>query len=460
MIPLRLAAVADAVGGTLVDPRDGDRVVDSVTIDSRTADSGALFVALPGERVDGHDFVAAAVRAGATGYLCRADRAPGVAGGVAVADPAAALLALGATVRRVVDPRGVAVTGSSGKTTTKHLLRAAMGAGRRVVANVGSYNNELGVPLTCCALTADTEVLVAEVGARGAGHVAAMAAVLRPDVTVVTTVGEAHLAMFADLDGVARAKRELVEALTADGVAILNADDPRVLAMAAAAPGPVVTYACGDDADLRAHDVTLDALARPRFRVDGVAVSLPLPGLHNVGNALAALAGARACGVDLAAAAAALATAPVSRWRMELHTTDDGVTVLNDAYNANPSSTEAALRTLAATATGGRRVAVLGHMAELGPGSDAAHERIGRQCAELALDGLVAVGAGAAAIARGARAAGLAPGGRVEAVADAEAALEVLRGWLADGDAVLVKASRSAGLERVALALTAVKAAP
>lgn len=454
MIPLTLAQVAEVVGGELADGRDGGCRVDHVTIDSRSARPGSLFVALPGEHADGHDYVAAATAAGASGFLCRADRDLRAPGAVAVDDPADALLGLGAWVRQTVDPTVVAITGSSGKTTTKDLAHPAIAAARRVVANAGSFNNELGVPLTCCSLEADTEVLVTELGARGFGHITAMAAVVVPDVAIVTAVGPGHLEMLGDLDGVRRAKQELVEALEPDGVAVLNADDPRVLAMAGAAPGRVVTYGRGADADLRATDVTLDERARPSFSVRDVRVRLPLPGLHNVGNALAALAAADVCGVRLDAAAAALATATVSRWRMELHDTADGVTLLNDAYNANPSSVEAALRTLAAMTVPGRRWAVLGLMAELGAGSAAAHERVGRLCAALALDGVIVVGRAAETIRRGAAAAGLGDD-RVVVVSDVPAALAVLRERVAAGDAVLVKASRAVGLERLAVELAA-----
>ena len=446
MIEVSLAAVADVVGGELIDRGTGERTVGSVTIDSRAAGPGALFVALRGERTDGHQFIGAALEAGAAGALARNDAA--VAGCVAVDDPGDALLGLGAWVRDTVDPVVIGVTGSSGKTTTKDLIRAAVSAQRRAVANVGSYNNELGVPLTCCELQADTEVLVAEVGARGVGHIAAMASFLRPSVAVVTNVGAAHLEMFKDVHGVARAKSELVQSLDVDGVAVLNADDPLVAAMAEHAAGEVVLYGTGADADFRATEVDVDDSARPTFVVEGVRVTVPLPGLHNVSNALAALAAARACGVDLGAAAQALAAAQVSRWRMELLQTTDGVTVLNDAYNANPSSMAAALHTLARMETSGRRWAVLGHMAELGAGGEQEHRRMGQLCAELKIDTLVAVGDGARGIAEGA-----APDVTVHTVDGPASATELLRGELQSGDLVLVKASRSVGLEQVALAL-------
>ena len=449
MIPINLAAVADVVGGDLLDGAAAERVVSSVTIDSRQARDGALFVALRGEHADGRTFIPDAIERGAAGALAEVDGITGPV--VAVDDAADALLGLGAWVRDTVDPLVVAVTGSSGKTTTKDLVRAAVSARRRVVANLGSYNNELGVPLTCCTLEPDTEVLVAEVGARGVGHITAMAAVLRPQIAVVTNVGAAHLEMFSDVAGVARAKAELVQALDSDGVAVLNADDPRVAAMADHAPGAVVLYGTAGAATFRATDVTVDDLARPSFTVRDVRVDVPLPGLHNVSNALAALAAAEACGVDLAAAASALGSATVSRWRMELVSARGGATVLNDAYNANPSSMAAALRTLAEMATTGSRWAVLGHMAELGGGADQAHRDIGRLCAQLRLDGLLVVGEKAQAISEGAEAEGFA--GELLFEPTADDAVTALSKRLEAGDLVLVKASRSVGLETIALAL-------
>lgn len=457
MIPVTLEQVGDIVGGELADPADAGRRVDDVTIDSRTARPGSLFVALPGEHVDGHAFVGDASGRGAAGYLCRVGAdvgSPPAPGRVVVDDPADALLGLGAWVRETADPTVVAVTGSSGKTTTKDLVAAAVSSGRVVVANEGSYNNELGVPLTCCRLDLRSEVLVAEVGARGIGHIERLASVLAPDIAVVTMVGAAHLETLGDIDAVARAKSELVTALGPAGLAVLNADDERVATMATVAPGEVRTYAVSADADWRARDLAFDELARPTFTAVGrgagaqVRVTVPVPGEHNVSNALAAVAVADAVGVDLPSAAAAIATAPVSHWRMQVLPGRGGVTVLNDAYNANPPSVEAALRTLAAMRTEGRRWAVLGRMAELGTGGEEAHERIGRLVAGAGIDRLVVVG-DAAGIARGAESAGL----DARSVDDADAAVDAVAGGVGPGDIVLVKASRSVGLERVADAL-------
>lgn len=454
MIPLTLAEVADVVGGALADEAAGDRTIADVTIDSRSARTASLFVPLPGERSDGHDHVGDAVERGATGYLWAAGRqAPVHPGAVLVDDPGDALLGLGVWVREQIAPAVIAITGSSGKTTTKDLVAAAVGAGRTVVANHGSYNNEIGVPLTCCRLTPGTQVLVAEIGSRGIGHIARLAPLLAPDVAVVTTVGQSHLALLGDVETVARAKSELVESLDAGGTAVLNADDPRVVAMARLAPGPVATYGLGADADWRAEDLELDELARPVFTVRGRRVRLSVPGEHNVGNALAALAAAATVGVDLEEAATALESATVSPWRMQLARSPDGVAILNDAYNANPASMAAALATLARVTTNGRRWAVLGHMAELGTISDEAHLEIGRQVARLGIDGVVVVGAAASAIRDGALEERDYPADDLLTAAGPDEVPDLLRQRLHDGDVVLVKASRSVGLERVAAAL-------
>jgi UDP-N-acetylmuramoyl-tripeptide--D-alanyl-D-alanine ligase len=455
VIPLTLEAVAEVVGGRLQDRADAGRRVDHVVIDSRQAGPGALFVALPGEHADGHDFIAHAAAQGAGGYLAVEERAPfDGAGAVLVDDPGDALLGLGTWVRQVVAPTVVAVTGSSGKTTTKDLIAAAAGGARRLVANEGSFNNELGVPLTCCRLEADSEVLVTEIGARGVGHIALLAGLLVPDIAVVTNVGAAHAELFGDLETTAAAKGELVEALAIDGVAVLNADDGRVAAMAARAPGRVVTYGMGAGVDWQAEDVRLDELARPSFAVRGRRVQLPLPGEHNVGNALAAFAVADLLGVPFDAAAAGIEHAAVSHWRMEVQRAANGALILNDAYNANPASMEAALKTLAATATSGRRWAVLGHMAELGDQAAEAHDRIGRLVIRLGIDALVVVGAAARGIRDAADLEGFYGQGPLHLVDTPEEAGALIRGELAPQDVVLVKASRSAGLERVAALLT------
>ncbi len=373
-------------------------------------------------------------------------RRPGAADGTAtsveVPDTVAALAAVGAHARDRLDAtvagRVVGVTGSVGKTSVKDLLAAALAARWRTVASAGSFNNELGVPLTLLGAGEGTEAAVVEMGARGPGHVAALCALARPSVGVVTRVAAVHTETFGSIEAVAEAKGELVAALPNDGTAVLNAADPRVAAMAARTAAAVVTF--GEGGAVRAEGVRIDADLRPAFRLatpwGGADVRLAARGRHMIENALAAAAAALACDVPLDDVAGALATGTVSRWRMELTTSASGARVLNDAYNANPTSMAAALRALAALEAR-RHVAVLGVMAELGPTSDADHRAVGDLARDLGIE-VVAVGAPAY-------------GGLV--VADVAAAVAAL-GPLGPGDAVLLKGSRVAGLERVAAALS------
>lgn len=452
MIPLTAAEIAGAVDGRLV--RGFDALVEEVTTDSREVPDGALFVALRGEQHDGHDHISAALGAGASGFL--AERDPQEGRGVVVEDTWTALGELAAEVRRRVAPTVVALTGSVGKTTTKDLTAAALRASLSTVAARGSYNNEVGVPLTCLELVEGTQAAVFEIGSRGVGHIRALTPIVEPDIAIVTAVAAAHLEMFGDLETVAVAKRELVEALRADGTAVLNGDDPLVAAMADHAPGDVVTYGVGEeaDADVVATDVRLDRLARAGFSVRSpwgpAEVRLPLAGAHHVSNALAALAAAVTAGVELGSAAAALADAPISQWRSAV-TETGGVVVINDAYNANPRSVEAALETLdrVERRPDGETWAVLGVMAEMGEDAETAHREVGAACGGV-VDHLVVVGEEAAAIADGAD--GVTD---VRRVPDAERALDAIRDRVRGGDVVLVKGSRIAGLERVADGLLA-----
>lgn len=450
MIPLTLQEIAAATGG---ERRGEDLTVHDVTTDSRSVPERSVFVALRGETHDGHDHIGGAVDAGAV--ACVAERAVEVdAPAVIVDDTWQALRRIAHLVRDRVAPTVVAITGSVGKTTTKDLVAAACGAGLRTVAAPGSFNNEVGVPLTCLLCEDDTQVLVVEVGSRGVGHIADLMPLVRPDITVVTAVSGAHLEMFGDLDTVSRAKGELVEATAAGGAAVLNVDDERVASMADRTGQDLVWFGLGDRADVTADHVRLDRLARPSFRArtpwGDSDVDLSLAGAHQVGNALAALAVAGRLGVDITAAAEALGQAEVSSWRGEI-VEADGVIVLNDAYNANPASMRAALRALTAVEgpDSGRTWAVLGVMAELGPTSADAHRALGETVAERGIDRLVVVGGQAAAIADGARAAGM-PDDRIAQVEDADGAGDVVVADLGTGDVVLVKASRIGGLEQVA----------
>lgn len=394
---------------------------------------GQLFVPIVAER-DGHDFIPAALEAGAGAYLTSAPVVPGRSGtAIVVPDTDAALLQLAGWARRRVDVPVVGVTGSVGKTTTKDFIAAAVGATRRVTANERSFNNDQGLPVTILGAPDDVEVLVVEMGMRGFGEIARLCEVAAPTVGVVTVVAEAHTERVGGIDGVARAKRELPEALPATGTAILNADDARVAAMAAHTAATVVTF--GRSGDVRWSGVELDHLARARFRIDtpwgGAHVELAASGEHMVGNAAAAIAVAGVIEGRIDEAVASLSAATVSAMRMQVERTAAGAVVVNDAYNANPDSMRAALRAVAQM-TARRRVAVLGLMAELDDPA-AGHRRVMDEAIELGLD-VVAVGTDLYG---------------VEPVDDAVAAI----GPLGEGDVVLVKASRAAGLDRIATAL-------
>jgi UDP-N-acetylmuramoyl-tripeptide--D-alanyl-D-alanine ligase len=475
VIRLSLAEIAAAVGGTLCDAEGGEQVTGSVEFDSRQTGPGGLFVALPGERVDGHDYAAAAVAAGAAGVLAaRPVGVPAVLAGPA--DPgsalgsyalaadtggagAAVLAALARLARAVTDrlrPGGlhlVGITGSSGKTSTKDMVAALLAPLGATVAPPGSFNNEVGHPWTALRADAATRHLVLELSARGPGHIAALCRVAPPSVGVVLNVGSAHLGEFGSRQAVAAAKGELVESLPAGGVAVLAADDPAVAAMAGRTAARVVRFGRTAGADVRAADVGLDSAGRPSFRLVGpageVPVSLAVHGEHQVGNALAAAAVAFELGATPEQVADGRAGyRPASRWRMEVSDSADGVTVVNDAYNANPESVAAALRTLVAMSGSGRRSwAVLGPFAELGEATDSAHEETGRLAMALGVDRLVVVGEAARSLQRAAQLAG---GPDPVLVDDAEGALALLRAELAPGDVVLVKASRAFGLERIA----------
>jgi UDP-N-acetylmuramoyl-tripeptide--D-alanyl-D-alanine ligase len=446
VIELTLAEVADVTGGTLTGADPAVRVTGGVEFDSRKVGPGGLFVAFAGERADGHDFAAGALAAGAAAVL-GTRLLPGVPM-VRVADPHAALAAL---ARAVVDRLGsgltvIGVTGSSGKTTTKDLLAGLTARLGPTVAPAGSLNNELGHPYTVLRAGPATRFLVLELGARGSGHIRHLCRVAPPRIGVVLNVGVAHLGGFGSVAAIAAAKAELVAALPAGGLAVLNADDPRVAAMAAQTRARVVTVGESPGAGLRATGVTLDRRGRPAYTLvapEGSApVRLGLTGAHQVGNTLAVAAVGRELGLTPAALATALAELrPVSPRRMDVFDRPDGVTVIDDSYNANPASAEAALRALVALGTGRRTVAVLGYLAELGEYERVGHERVGGLAAGLGVDRLVVVGEPASPIHRGAGRQRQWKGESV-LVADQAAAVAVLRRELRPGDVVLVKGSR------------------
>jgi UDP-N-acetylmuramoyl-tripeptide--D-alanyl-D-alanine ligase len=378
-----ISELATRLGGEQVGP---DVAITGASIDSRTVLPGQLYVPIVAER-DGHDFIRAALQSGASAYLTERQPVGGTA--VVVADTAASLLRLGQLARERMDGGVVGITGSVGKTTTKDLLQGCLASSFRVAANERSFNNELGLPLTLLNAPDDVEWTVLEMGARGAGHITRLTEIGLPDVGIVTSVAMAHVEYFGDLEGVAKAKRELVIALPSTGVAVLNADDPRVARMASVSPCPVLRYAVEGDADVRAERVILDDDLRPRFHMTtpwGAAeVGLALHGLQQVPNALAAAAAALWCGSPLDAVVAALGSATGSPLRMEVRRIPDGPVLVVDCYNANPASTEAALRSMAALRAG-RKVALLGLMAELGTQAEAEHRRVSQLAEELGIE--------------------------------------------------------------------------
>ena len=496
MIPLPLEEIARITGARLDGGADPAAVLDGpVVIDSRRAGPGGLFAAVAGERADGHDFAAAAIAAGAVAVL--ATRPCGAPALITGNVPAALARLAQEVVARLPQITIAGITGSSGKTSTKDLTAQLVERLGPTVAPEGSWNNEFGFPLTVLRATRGTRYLVLELAARGAGHIASLCEIAPPRIGAVLNVGHAHTGEFGGIEQVARAKGELPAALpaaAAGGVAILNADDPRVLAMAARTEARVVTFGLAaisarptspadpigpigpigpagptDPAnhsstkapDFAAAGIRLDDLGRASFTLltpaGSAPVRLSLHGAHHVPNALAAAAIAAELGLGPAETADALAAATArSGGRMEVRRSPAGVIVVNDAYNANPESVRAALEAVAHMARGRRSFAVLGQMAELGDESRASHEEIGALAAGTGVTGLIVVGKEAEPILDGALArngAGTEWRGEAISVPDGPAAVAALRGRLADGDVVLVKASHAAGLERVAAQL-------
>lgn len=442
MIPMTLDEIAAVTGGRLVQVGPATVVTGPVEFDSRKPAAGGLFVAFDGERVDGHEYAATAVGAGAVAVLGSRDTGQP---GIVVADQLDALARLArVVVDRLPGLTVVGLTGSSGKTTTKDHIGQVLSRLGPTIAPPGSLNNELGHPYTVLKATPETRFLVLEMGARGVGHIKHLAEVAPPQVGVVLNVGAAHIGEFGSMERTAQAKGELVEALPADGAAILNADDPLVAGMAArAGSARVVLFGESADAEVRATDVTLDDRGRASYSLGGHPVRLRVVGRHQVSNTLAAAAVALHLGMQPADVAAALSgIGTVSTRRMDVFDRpEDGVTVIDDSYNANPSSTAAALRALAALGVNRRTTAVLGYMAELGDHEVSGHAEVGRLAAELGVDRIIAVAGHTRPILDGAAEV---TGWTGEAVlaADQAEAVEALLAGLRPGDVVLVKGSR------------------
>ncbi len=465
MVVTDAGTIARVVGGELL-AGDGATMAGPVTVDSREVTPGSVFIAVRGDRADGQDFTGAALAAGARVVLAHRDdealRAAFKAAGrgdaalVKVADPAGAVSALARYNRSRLSCPVVGVTGSTGKTTTKDFMRAALSVALDVVATEGNRNNELGVPLTLLRADASTDAVIVEMGMRGVGQIAELCALARPTAGVVTNIGTTHMELLGSQERIAQAKSELLRCLPPAGRAFLNADDEWTPRLTEHTEAGVTTYGLSEHADVRATDVSVDGRGQVTFVLvtpEGRAsVALAIPGRHNVYNAAAAAAVGLYLKLTLEQVVEGLQATTGSPMRMEVFETADGVTVVNDAYNANPTSMRAALDTLV-DMHAARRIAVLGDMAELGSLADLAHFRMGERVARAGVDHLVAVGALARRIAEGARAGGM-DAASVDSVADAAAAVLAVRAVVAPGDVVLVKASRVMGLEAVVEGLT------
>lgn len=457
--PLTVAQLVQATGGELL-AGDAAAVITGAAIDSRQVEPGDVFIAVPGNRVDGHLFAGDAVGRGAAALLVNhmppgLDGAPGGAAVVRVVDTVAALGEWGRAHRRAHAVPVVAVTGSVGKTSTKEMVAAVLSARWRTLKTEGNLNTEFGVPLSLLGLAASHGAAVVEMGMRGPGEITELCRIAEPRVGIVTNVGPVHLELLGSIENIARAKAELPAALPPDGWAVLNGDDPLVRAMAQQTPARTVFYgwdkSCAFSArDLHAEgETTRFVLVTPEGEVE---VRLPIPGQHQVGNALAAAASGSVLGLSLDEVAAGLnAFQPAgSRTR---RISAGGLQIIDDTYNASPASMFAALEVLDTLASG-RRAAVLGNMFELGAWTVSGHRRVGAEAAQREVDLLVTVGDLAEDIAYGATEAGLPPQ-RVQRVPDNAAALDVLRGWLRPGDTVLVKGSRGMKMEEVVQGLRA-----
>lgn len=453
MIGLTLADLADIVSGHLHGASEVNILSGPVVVDSRRASSGCVFIAMRGENTDGHEFVAAAIDAGASVIIAERPLGVGVPV-VVVKDSLEALTVLARVVVARVREQGilrvVAVTGSNGKTTTKNMLQAVLATVGQVVAPRESFNNEVGAPLAMLDITYDTQFLVVEMGASAEGEIARLVSIVTPDVAIVLKVGLAHAGGFGNIEATQRAKAEIVTQLPFTGVAVLNADDSRVIAMAEMTNARVVTFGLSEGSDFQAEAISTTADGTRFTLVCGdqrFDIHLRIIGEHNVMNALAALAALREFGVEMARAIPALCEMPrAEHWRMELHHTPNNVTVINDAYNASPDSMSAALKTLAEITRGKHRaIAVLGEMSELGEFTDEEHDRVGRLVVRLNIDKLIVVGHGARHIHN---AAGLEGSwdGESKLVETADLAYDLLCDELRPGDVVLVKSSNSAGL--------------
>lgn len=462
LLALTVEELESIVDGELIGG-SAEQVVGEISIDSRTLRSGQFFVPLRGESLDGHDFIRQALARGASGCLTaqwdekiKTTIGPAVMHGkpvIRVKDTSRALWQFSWYVRRQLRVPVIGITGSTGKTSTKDLLAAILQERKSAVLPERSHNNEVGVPLTLLKATEQTEVLIVELAMRGLGEIEALARLAKPTIGLVTNVGQSHFEFLGSEQAIAEAKAELIAAIPAKGKVILNADDAWTAQLAESSRAEVLTFGISPTADYRGVVEDIDAYGRPTFRIESGTVELKVrlrfPGRHQVHNALAAAALARCLDLPWQDIKEGLEAATLSEMRMDLQTNGGGTILLNDAYNASPVSVEAALRTLADIKAGGRRIAVLGDMLELGELSEKVHVGVGALVADLGIDVLVAVGESAKIIASGAINSGMASE-RIFVCGDVSDAASVLQVQIEPGDACLLKASRKVGLERLA----------
>jgi len=461
MIPMNIDQVAGAAGARILkEGNNPSRRIARVSTDTRTLKRGDLFVALKGSRHDAHDYLDQALEKGAAALLV--SRVPAGLPVRAGKKGAAVLLArgtLGALTRLAARQRDlcpapvIGITGSTGKTLTKDFTAAVLGRAAPVTASRGSYNNEIGVPLTLLEIGPRTTYVVLELGSRGKGHIRNLCAFARPRVGVVTNIGWTHLRYFRTRDSLARAKAELLEALPAGGWAVINADDDYADFLSRLSPSPVVTFGASRRAQVRAEKIEVDQAGKVTFTLrskggEKAEVAVPLPGRHNVANALAAAAVGEIMGVDMENIVEGIASAELTGWRMEMIAKPEEITIINDAYNANPVSMRSALMALGDISRSKRAIAVLGDMGELGPVSERAHLEVGGLAVDYGTDILITVGRRARKIAQAAREKGL-PRGSVFTTDGVDKAAEILRAIVEPGDVVLIKGSRFLGLEKL-----------
>jgi UDP-N-acetylmuramoyl-tripeptide--D-alanyl-D-alanine ligase len=461
MIPMSISDIAKVTGSVLVNG-DGVRssVLRRVCTDTRTLERGELFIALKGAKHDAHDYLEQALDRGAAAVVVSrmpagfARRAAEIKVAVLhTRNTLRALTRLAARQRELFTGVVVAVTGSTGKTLTKDFAAAVLGRMAPVTASRGSYNNEIGVPLTILDMDERTEYMVLEMGSRGMGHIKSLCDFARPDVGVITNIGNAHMRYFQSRENLALAKSELLQALPEEGWAVINADDDYAEFMQSRSPARVLTFGYSKGAQVRAEDIEVDQAGKVNFVLrskggEKAKIKVPLPGRHNVVNTLAAAAIGEIMGVDMKNIVEGIESAKLSRWRMEMIKKPEEITIINDAYNANPVSMRSALMALGDISTDKRAIAVLGDMQELGNISEKAHVEVGKLAVDYGTDILITVGRRARKIAQSARDQGL-PRGSIFVADKVDKAADILRCIIEPGDVILIKGSRFLGLERL-----------